>query len=217
MKHLSIPEFEKRFNAGEFDFAYMNPYHMLRAFKAKKYFPLIRDHGRKLFGVLTVKKDGPIKKVEELDGQTIAFPAPNALGASLVMRAELKELKKIKIKPKYVKTHSSVYLHVALGLTPAGGGVMGTLNRQKSKIKDKLRVLYKTRTMSPHPFAARTNLDIALIKKVKNALLELGQEEEGMKLLAKIPIKKIGVATVQDYIEMEKWNLEKYYVRPNDN
>ena len=35
----TIPKFEKEFNQGQFDFAYMNPYHMLIANKSQGYIP----------------------------------------------------------------------------------------------------------------------------------------------------------------------------------
>lgn len=95
----NIPKFEISFLAGEFDFAYMNPYHAMLASMQRGYVPLNRDHGRKLSGVLVVKKDDPIGDVKELDGMTISFPAPNALGASLLMRTDLAKIVDIKIKP----------------------------------------------------------------------------------------------------------------------
>jgi phosphonate transport system substrate-binding protein len=61
----------------------MNPYHAIRANKKHGYAPLVRDVGRSLFGIIVVKKDSPIETVSELDGEIVAFPAPNALGAAL--------------------------------------------------------------------------------------------------------------------------------------
>ena len=53
----TIPDFEREFLQGKFDFAYMNPYHVLLANQNQGYKPLIRDHGRKLYGVLVTRKD----------------------------------------------------------------------------------------------------------------------------------------------------------------
>ncbi|HCY85953.1 MAG TPA: phosphate ABC transporter, partial [Desulfobacteraceae bacterium] len=79
----TIPTFEAEFMDGDFDFAYMNPYHLILAHRKVGYRPLVRDVGRKLFGVLVVAENGGIKEVSDLAGKVIAFPAPNALGASL--------------------------------------------------------------------------------------------------------------------------------------
>jgi phosphonate transport system substrate-binding protein len=85
-----IPAFEAEFKAGTPDFAYMNPYHAVMAHRAQGYVPLVRDV-TPLSGIVVVRKDDPIKSVKELQGQEIAFPAPNAFGASLWIRALLSE------------------------------------------------------------------------------------------------------------------------------
>jgi phosphonate transport system substrate-binding protein len=139
-----IPVFEKSFEAGEFDFAYMNPYHCLVAMETQGYVPLVKDGSRKLFGVLVVRKDSPFEKVEDLAGRTIAFPAPNALGASLLMRAELARKVGIGFEAVYAQTHTSSYLNVVLGEADAAGGVMSTLQKQDPEIRDQLRVIYET-------------------------------------------------------------------------
>lgn len=207
----TIPDFEQEFLSGAFDFAYMNPYHILPAHQSQGYSPLVRDIGRSLYGVLVVLKDSPIKEVKDLDGSKIAFPAPNALGASLMIRADLREKFKINFHPVYVKTHSSVYLNVVLEEVAAGGGVQGTLENQVDDIKKNLRVIYKTPSVSPHPFAAHPRVPDSVQKLVQSKLLEMGKSDEGRKMLSLVPIKKIGTATMKDYQSLQKMGLEKYY------
>ncbi len=205
----AIPVFEKEFLAGKFDFIYMNPYHLAWSHEKAGYKPLVRDHSRQLHGVLVVRNDSTITSVKQLKGKKIAFPAVNALGASLMIQAELLNRRNIKIIPKYVKTHDSVYLNVFLKQVAAGGGVKKTLDRQKPSIKNKLRILYRTDKVAPHPFASHPRVagDVAL--KVKKALLNMENSDSGKKLLSKIPIKKIGVATMDDYLPLTKMGLEK--------
>lgn len=209
----SIPIFETEFNRGDFDFVYMNPYHILVANKEQGYIPLVHDTGRQLFGILTVKKDGDIKSIKDLNNKKIAFPAPNALGASLLIRADLKNKFKINIIPSYVKTHSSVYLNVALGQTSAGGGVQKTFNQQSEDLKNSLQILYKTQKLPPHPLAAHPRVPKEVREAVKNALLKLGTTKEGQTLLKKIPINKIGEVTLKAYQPIRVLGLEKFYVR----
>ncbi len=208
-----IPEFEEGFEAGDFDFAYMNPYHMLVANNKQGYLPLVRDGGRELFGILTVRKDSPIKSVAELDGQIISFPAPNALGAALLMRADLDSIHNIKFEPIYVSTHTSSYLNVVLGRAAAGGGVMGTFNKQKDEIKDGLRILYKTRRMPPHPIAAHPRIPADVREKVRKAILDMAATDEGAKLLSKVPMRKAIEASLNDYSPLLEWGLENYFVQ----
>ncbi len=206
----NIPTFEKEFSAGEFDFAYMNPYHAIVANEKQGYAPLLRDNGRNLFGIIVVKKDSAIQSVSELDGKTVAFPSPNALGAALLPRAEFDRKFNININELYVKSHSSVYLNVLLGKVAAGGGVQKTLSQQPENIRNKLRILYKTDPVPPHPFTAHSRVDKSVQDKVKAAFLELGNDEKGKELLKKIPMKKIGSANINDYEPIKKLGLDKY-------
>ncbi|WP_292952328.1 MULTISPECIES: phosphate/phosphite/phosphonate ABC transporter substrate-binding protein [unclassified Neptuniibacter] len=206
-----IPTFEKSFSKGDFDFAYMNPYHYTIS---DNYQPIARDHGRKLYGILVINADGDIQDVQQLNEKTVVFPAPNALGASLMIRSELEQKYGISFTPKYVNTHSSVYLNVGLNLASAGGGVQKTFNQQHADVKDNVRILLKTDSVEPHPFTAKLDLNPEIVKKVTEALLQMGQHEEYQKLLAKVPFKKIGDATDHDYDQVRRLNLERYYVSP---
>lgn len=208
-----IPSFEHEFATGNYDFAYMNPYHLLVANREQGYVPLVRDTGRSLYGVLVVRADSDIRNIRQLQGQAIAFPAPNALGASLLMRAELVGQHNLEITPRYVKTHDSVYLNVILGETVAGGGVQKTLQRQSGTIQKALRILYKTRETAPHPFAAHPRLSAQIRLRVQKALIDLGQSEQGRTLLARVPIKVVGVASLADYVSLKQLGLDAFYVK----
>ncbi len=209
----SIPEFEKQFISGKFDFAYMNPYHLLIANREAGYLPLVKDQGKMLSGILVVRKDSPLKTIKDLDGRILAFPAPNALGASLLMRAELQNIYHIAVKPRYVKSHDSVYMNVILGQTAAGGGVQKTFNRQSENIRNKLRIVHRTKKVFPHPVAFHPRVPETVYRQVREAFLKMGQTETGKKLLAKIPFKTIGPATLDDYHPIEKMGLGPFYVK----
>lgn len=207
----SIPEFEKQFSAGLFDFAYMNPYQMLMAHNRQGYVPLVRDTGAGLQGILVVKK-GAATSVEALTGKTIAFPSPNALGASLMIRAALSDKFKLDYHPNYVKSHSSVYLNVLMGLAAAGGGVQKTLDQQPQQVRDGLEVLYRANAIPSHPFAAHPRVPEKIQLAVQKALLEFSKTGRGQKILAQVPAKQLGVARYEDYEPISKLGLERFYV-----
>jgi phosphonate transport system substrate-binding protein len=209
----TIPAFEVQFTVGEFDFAYMNPYHALKAAQSQQYVPLVRDVGRTLYGIIVVRQDSPITRVEQLDGKTVAFPAPNALGASLIPRADFENRFGIKAVPRYVQSHSSVYLNVALGRVEAGGGVQKSFSQQDTAVRNKLRIIYQTREFSPHPVVAHGRIPKAVRDKVTQAFFKLAETEQGRILLSKVPINKIGPASLADYQPLSEWGLDKYYVQ----
>lgn len=207
-----IPEFEQSFQSGDFDFAYMNPYHSLVALRTQGYEPIIRDGGRQLFGVLVVGVNSPYQTVEDLKGGVIAYPAPNALGASLLMRAVLDRDFGLDYTADFVKTHSSAYLNVALGAADAAGGVMGTFRSLDPEIRDQLRVIYETVRMPPHPLTGHPRVPQDVREKVAQAFLDLAATPDGQELLAQIPFKRAVHASKEDYEVLKALNLEKYYI-----
>ncbi len=208
---LTVPEFETALEKGTFDFVYANPYHILRVSDSQGYIPLVRDQ-EPLRGILVVRKDSPVKSVEELAGKTLAVPSPNALGASLLLRADLSRLYKIDMTMVNARTHSSAYLHVLNGLADAGGGVEKTLAEQDAAIRDGLRVLYTTRPMPPHPVAAHPRLRAEIRESLKKALLELSATPAGKLLLDEVPMQSPMTTSLDDYLVMRKWGLESYWV-----
>lgn len=210
---LDIPAFERNFTKGAFDFAYMNPYHAIVAHDTEGYEPIIRDVGRSLYGIIVAKKDSPIQSINDLDGKKVAFPAPNALGAALIPRAEFSRKYKIKVSEMYVSSHTSVYLNVALGLASAGGGVQKTFSQQPERITSQLKIISKTQEVPPHPITAHQRVPKKVREAVAKAFLTIGATEMGAKLLKKIPIKSVGSASIEDYKTLREMNLAEFYIK----
>ena len=208
----SFSEFNKNIMSGKFDFAYMNPYQLLQSQQTSAYQPLIKDLERQLYGVLVVRKDSEIKRVEQLDKKTIAFPSANALGASLLLRAEIAQKFNINIIPRYVKTHNSVYLNVFLKQTAAGGGVQKTFHQQKNNIQKNLRILFETQKVTPHPFAAHKRIPKEIQQLVAKAFINMNENPYDSNLISKVPIKKAGYTSLVDYAPLKKLHLEKFYL-----
>jgi len=208
---LTIPEFEKELEKGAFDFVYANPYHILRVSTSQGYIPLVRD-AEPLHGILVVRRDSPIKNVKELAGKILAVPSPNALGASLLMRADLEHLFNVHMSILNARTHSSAYLNVLNGLADAGGGVQKTLNEQSQAIQDGLRILYTTRDMPSHPVAAHPRTRPEIREMMQKAILDMGATPSGKALLNEIPMSSPVHTSLDDYLIMRKWGLASYWV-----
>lgn len=208
---LTVPEFERELGKGRFDVVYANPYHILREASRQGYVPLARDQ-EPLRGILVVRKDSPARTPGDLNGQTLAIPSFNAVGASLLIRADLEHLFNARMTPVNVKTHSSVYLNVATGLAAAGGGVEKTFREQDQKLQDQLRVLYTTREMPSHPIAAHPRMPAADRTRLQRAILDLAATEAGRALLADVPIANAVATSIKDYLPMRAWGLDAYWV-----
>jgi phosphonate transport system substrate-binding protein len=208
-----IPKFEESVLAGEPDFAYMNPYHQVMARRAQGYIPLLRD-STPLKGMLMVRTDDPIKSARELDGKEVAFPAPNAFGASLWIRALLAEREKIRIVPVYVKTHANAFRHVATGKAAAAGGIAATLAEEPEELRAALRVLLETPDVAPHPLSAHPRVPEAIRRVVVETLLAMTRDAGGQSLLKDIQLPSpVRADHARDYQPLEKYGLEKYVVR----
>lgn len=212
-----IPSFEQAFLAATPDFAFMNPYHAVMAHQAHGYLPLISDASRQLRGILVVRDDSPYRAVADLDGAEIAFPSPNAFGASLYMRALLAEREDITVTPRYVDTHSNAYRHVFLGFSAAGGGVMNTLLREPEALQATLRVIYQTPGVTPHPLTAHPRVPEALRERLVATLLALAADEEGRTLLRNVQLAEpMRVDYPTHYRPLEDLRLDTYLVVPEN-
>lgn len=209
-----IPAFEKGLQAVAYDIAYMNPYHYVIASKRHGYRAILRDVDEMLYGIVVVRKTSAVVDIHALDGLTVAFPSPNAMGAALIPRAEFATKFAIKVKEKYVKSHSSAYLNVLMGEADAAGGIKATFEQQPSEIKDGLRILYETDRYMPHPVAVHPRLSAVMAGKVQAELLALGARPAGAALLAEVPFRRLGIAVDSEYDQLRKLGLDAFYVEP---
>ena len=208
----TIPAFETALYKGVPDFAFVNPYHCIVAKRQQGYIPLLRDSALLLKGIVVVRNDNLIASVAELDGKKVAFPAPNAFAASLLIQALLAE-KHINIIPSFVKTHSNVYRSVVMEDVVAGGGVNNTFDREPADIHDQLRILYVTPGFSPHPLMANPRISEALRAKVTASFIALAADPANAALFDAIQMPKPVAADYgRDYLALEKLGLEKFTV-----
>ncbi len=209
-----IRDFEKDFANGAFDFAYMNPYHVVQSGynHSNSYLPILRDGGHVLQGIIVVYKDSPLQSISDLKDTEMVFPSPNSLGATLLIRSELKRRYGIEVIPKYVQTHSSVYLFVAKNLAQAGGGVASTLSLERDEVKNRLRVLYQTPPIPPHPITAHRRVAPEHRDAVMRAFLEFAQTAEGQRALRQVPIDELISTSLIDYRSLSSLDFRGYRV-----
>ena len=209
----TIPDFERELLSGKPNFAFMNPYHEVMAYCAKGYLPLLADGKNKLDGIIVVKNKSNIESIESLRGAKLAFPAPNAFAASLLVRAALAK-QGIDIEPIYVKSHNNVYRSVIAGDVSAGGAVNNTLQREPPEVQEQIRVLFKTSSYMPHPFSVNPKISLKERDLVTQGFLELAKTEDGRRLLDGIQMPEpIPVNYARDYQPLERLGLEKFVVK----
>jgi phosphonate transport system substrate-binding protein len=202
-----IPTFEARLASGEYDFAYMNPYHFTVFNQGNQgYQAVAMAKDKRIRGILVVRKDSPVTTLEDLKNATLAFPSPAAFAASVLPRANLRA-KQVPFEVQYVSSHDSVYKAVAGGFFPAGGGVIRTFKATDPNVREQLRVLWTTPPYTPHAIAAHPRVDAAVVSSVQQALASMDVNEKGRIALENLKIKGLVAAKNSDWDDVRSLQI----------
>ena len=203
-----IPTFEERLANGVYDIAYMNPYHYTVFHQQTGYQALAKARNKHIKGIIVVHKDSPITTLAELDGRTLAFPAPAAFAATILTTADLLA-QNVDFDAEYVSSHDSVYRTVAKGIYPAGGGIVRTFNNVESDIRQQLKILWTTPGYPPHAIAAHPRIDSSAVTSVQQALANLSKQTTGKALLQTINIRAFEPAVDSDWNDIRALQLSQ--------
>lgn len=203
----NIPTFEQRLLAGEYDIAYMNPYHFTLFNQKPGYRAIAKQKDKVIKGIVVVAKDSPLSSLQQLAGQTLAFPSPAAFAASVLPRAKMQQ-DNITFTPQYVSSHDSVYLAVSRGIFPAGGGVKRTFNNTDPTVREKLRVLWETPGYTSHALAVHPKMPAKVKQSLQQALIGMTTDPEGMALLKAINFKGIEAADDSRWSDVKALDIQ---------
>ena len=167
-----------------------------------------KESGRHLQGVIVVPKDSSITDIKQLQGLTVAFPSPSSFSATVLPLASLQR-KHISVNPQYVSYHDSVYLTVAKGIYPAGGGITRTLNNVADNTKNSLRILWKTEQFTPHAFAAKPGIDSKALQKISEIMFDMSKNPEGKNALASLDFYGIEKAQDNDWDDVRALKIDQ--------
>jgi len=202
----NIPSFEERLAKGEYDFAYMNPYHFTVYNQKPGYHAIAKASNKSIKGILVTKKNSSIKNLQDLENSTIAFPAPAAFAATILTQADLLK-SQVNFSSKYVSSHDSVYRSVAKGIYSAGGGVVRTFKNVDPKINEQLNILWTTKGYTPHAISYHPNISENIALKIQQVLVEMANSKEGKKLLRNIKISGFEKAVDSDWDDVRQLNI----------
>lgn len=183
-----VSAFEQRVMAGQYDFAYLDPLMYLEAQRRAGYRALARDDAVS-HGILVVRRDGP-RSLAELAGKAIAFPAPVAVGGTILVRRDLR-LGGIFHDLAYLGTHESVYRAVSAGQYAAGGGTLNTFAQSAPALRQELRVLHRTAPFVSHIVAVHPRVPAAEVGRVRRVLLTLHAQERTQGLLKPMGFRRL--------------------------
>ena len=202
-----IPTFERRLAEGKYDIAYMNPYHFVDYHGSSSYQALAGQKNKRIQGILVTRKDSGNATLSDLNNQTLAFPAPAAFSATIISQAILRE-EQVNTKAKYVSSHDSVYLNMARGFMPAGGGVMGTLKAAPSEVQSQLSILWKSEKYTSHAIATKTDPPEDTREIILAALLSMNDDEGVSNLLEAINFSGFEKANNSDWDDVRNLDIQ---------
>lgn len=200
-----VSTFERRIAVGEYDFAYYNPL-LYATSREIGYQAIAKERDTRLTGIVVVPKESPHQDLKDIDGATVAFPAPTAFAAAVLPQMMARKIG-INITPKYVSSHESVYRTVAQGLYPAGGGIVKTFENVEPAVQDKLRILWKSQAYTAHPVAAHPRVPPHVAQRVLDALAAMEKDPEGLAMLKLANFKGFVAARDSDYDDIRALNV----------
>jgi phosphonate transport system substrate-binding protein len=200
--------------SGQIDIGFSNPLLYVQA-KEKADLQLLAlssevKSGTRLRGIIIVRKDSGITKLDDLKGKKLIFvdndsPAGYLFQILLLNKAGFNVAKDITILP-FAKKHENVTNAVLSRTADAGGIREDELDKVKEKVDiSQLRILGYTDYFPNWPFFATPKLNPGLSTKIKAALLKLKPNDpQNEKILG--PARLTGFIPVADkeYDELRK-------------
>ena len=201
----SYAAFDAKLYARHFHFSLPNPFQTVNALKnGYNVFAKMSDD-ENFRGIFLVRKDSNIKKVTDLKGKAVSFPAPTALAATMMpqyfLQAQgLDVMTDIEIR--YVGSQESSIMNVMLGNTIAAATWLPpwrTLSKEQPELAEELKVIWQTSSLPNNGLIVRDDVDKNIAIKVKTLLLNLHQTKQGKKWLGKMELSKFEDATNNTY------------------
>lgn len=143
-------------------------------------------------GEIVVPEDSPIKDLNQLKGQDVAFAGPEAFLVYKVPFAHLLSLG-IDVKPVFAGNQNAAFAQVFSGKVPASGGNSQLVEAYERREGKKFRVLWKSEPFLDLALMASGKVPEKDVKAVANAFFDMGKDPKGREILHEVS-KAVGLA-----------------------
>jgi phosphonate transport system substrate-binding protein len=176
------------------------PYVVMRdRYGPKPLLARLEVNGRpELMGHIVVREDSQLRSLEDLRDHGFAFGDPRSTMSSLVPRYLLL---RVGIRERdfgfvlRLPGHQDVALAVLSGDVDAGAVKQEVLEAYRAQ---GLRSIAQSPPISEHLLVARNGLDPALVARLRDSLLEMGQQPEGRRVMQGLQPGVTGLVPVRD-------------------
>ncbi len=199
----TMAEFEADYKRGGPDCLYASPPQAVLARKVQGYDPVLRN-SKPIAGIVFVKKDSPIRTIQELNGKDVAFVGSRNV-CSILIRSTLAEKgMQMNIKKHFAGSTENVFQHVIHGNVDAGGTLDVALGRAMADVQEQVRVIYTTPQIAPHPLSAHPRVPSAVRSAVMNAVFAMQRDPAGKEILRSIQLPSpVRADYARDYQSLE--------------
>ena len=208
LKHYEkMAEFERDIWRGGPDFIFSSPIQLTVAHTSNGYVPLVRARKPVAVG-LFVRRDSPIRGIDDLTGKTISFVGNKNL-CSVAMQHLMARQDKLSFDREYAGSTRNVIINVLLGKTDAGSVFLPEMDRQSDDTRGQLRKVAQTPEIASHPLSAHPRVPKALQEAVKKAALAMAATANGAELLKTIGLEAPVAADYErDYRTLEEIDIK---------
>ncbi|MCK5687529.1 phosphate/phosphite/phosphonate ABC transporter substrate-binding protein [bacterium] len=197
--------FDKKLYSRKFHFALPNPFQTINAIdKGYRVFGKMGDD-QNFRGIILVRKDSGIKKVSDLKGKAISYPAPTALAATMMPQYYLQThgLNVITdIDNKYVGSQESSIMNVFFRKTQAAATwppPWKALSAERPELAEQLTVIWQTEPLINNGLVVLPEVPEKVVQQVINLLTGLRGHEEGRNILKRMELSCYEVANNNTY------------------
>ncbi len=199
-----MAEFERDIWNGTPDFIFASPIQTVVAHKAKGYAPLVRG-GKEIAVMLFVRKDSPIRNIDDLSGKNISFVGNKNLCSVFIQHLLGRHKNKMLFTREYAGSTRNVIINVLLGKSDAGAVFIPELTRESEDTRKQLRAIIVTPEIAPHPLSTHPRVPRTVQRAVQKATLAIAATKDGAELLRTL---RMGAPIAADY-DRDYRNLEE--------
>ena len=197
--------FEAKFRQRDPEFLLPNPWQTLEAIKVGYSVIAMAGDPEDFKGLFIVRKESGIRDVADLAGKVVSYPSPTALAACIMPQYFLQnhgvDINK-DIDNRYVGSQESSIMHAYLRLADAAvtwPPPWRSFQRDHPREAGELKVIWETPPLINNSVMARADIAPAVRERVRQALLSLGLDSEGRKILAGLETARFHAADDNAY------------------
>ncbi len=177
----SSQEYSEAEARGEFDFVYNNhifaPSHAAAAYQV-----IARPAGDPIHSQIVVPEGSPLRALGQLEGREIGVPNKNGFtGYAAPMSALI--LAGVTVTPVFGGNQEGVMAQLRSGTIPAAGVNSRVMKEYAARENFKYRALWTSEPYLDLPVAVHPRVPAVLAQAVRDALIGMNHEAEGLKIL----------------------------------